>query len=133
MSDGTDTTPSAQRRPATGARLEAVHLLVTYRCTYACDHCFVWGSPEQDSTMTLAQLRDVIDQAAAAGCTTVYLEGGEPMLVYPVVLAAARYARRAGLEVGLVTNCFWAESPDDAVVWLTPFAELGIVDLALSS
>ena len=27
-------------------RLEGIHFLVTYRCTYACDHCFVWGSPD---------------------------------------------------------------------------------------
>jgi len=66
MSDRADTTTPARPRPAPGTRLDAVHLLVTYRCTYACDHCFVWGSPEQDATMTLAQLRSVVDQAAAA-------------------------------------------------------------------
>ena len=114
-------------------RLEAIHLLTTYRCTYACDHCFVWGSPEQEATMTLAQLEAVIDQAAAAGCAMVYFEGGEPLLAYPVVLAAARHARAAGLDVGVVTNCFWAESVDDALVWLAPLAEIGIADFALSS
>jgi len=55
------------------------------------------------------------------------------MLAYPVVLAAARHARANGLEVGIVSNCFWAETFDDALVWLTPFAELGLADLALSS
>ncbi|HUK78767.1 MAG TPA: radical SAM protein, partial [Thermoleophilia bacterium] len=132
MSDESQTAapPSPAAHPP---RLEALHLLVTYRCTYACDHCFVWGSPDQESTMTLAQLREAIDQAASAGCTTVYFEGGEPMLAYPVVLAAARHARANGLEVGIVSNCFWAETFDDALVWLTPFAELGLADLALSS
>ncbi len=77
-------------------KIAGIHFLVTYRCTYACDHCFVWGSPEQEATMTLAQLEGVIDQAVAAGCDTVYFEGGEPMLVYPVVLAAARHARSCG-------------------------------------
>ncbi|MGZ4200159.1 MAG: radical SAM protein, partial [Thermoleophilia bacterium] len=126
---------TVSRPPGKGARLrlEALHLLVTYRCTYACDHCFVWGSPEQEGTMTLAQLCSVIDQGAAAGCAMVYFEGGEPMLAYPVLLAAARHAREAGLEVGIVSNCFWAESLDDALVWLAPFAELPIADLAVSS
>jgi hypothetical protein len=126
-------TASRPAREAPRPRLEALHLLVTYRCTFACDHCFVWGSPQQEGTMTLAQLCDVIDQAAAAGCSTVYFEGGEPLLVYPVVLAAARHAREAGLAVGVVTNCFWAESLDDALVWLAPFAGLGVADLSLSS
>ena len=80
-----------------GIRLEAIHFLVTYRCTYACDHCFVWGSPEATGCMTLAQLESAIDQAAAAGVTTVYFEGGEPTLAYPVLLAAAEHARRRGL------------------------------------
>jgi Radical SAM superfamily len=113
--------------------LDGLHLLVTYRCTYACDHCFVWGSPDAQGTMTLAQLTTLIDQAAACGIETVYFEGGEPTLAYPVVLAAAQQARRAGLTWGLVSNCFWATSMDDAREWLTPFLDRGIADLALSS
>jgi len=114
-------------------RLDAIHFLVTYRCTYACDHCFVWGSPDAEGTMTLAQLTNVIDQGAELGLTDVYFEGGEPTLAYPIVLAAAKHARALGLDVGIVSNCFWATSIADATVWLAPFAELGIADLSLSS
>jgi Radical SAM superfamily len=114
-------------------RLEGIHFLVTYRCTYACDHCFVWGSPDAEGTMTLAQLTSVIDQGAELGLDEVYFEGGEPTLAYPVVLAAAKHARELGLDVGMVSNCFWATSLEDARVWLTPLAELGISDLSLSS
>jgi len=114
-------------------RLDGIHFLVTYRCTYACDHCFVWGSPHAEGTMTLAQLTSVIDQAAACGVESVYFEGGEPTLAYPIVLAAAAHARRRGLEWGMVSNCYWATSVEDAKVWLAPFVELGISDLSLSS
>jgi hypothetical protein len=113
--------------------LTGIHFLVTYRCTYACEHCFVWGSPDADETMTLAQLTSAIDQAADCGVTDVYFEGGEPTLAYPVVLAAARRARERGLEFGVVSNCFWATTPEDARIWLEPFVELGISDLSLSS
>jgi hypothetical protein len=113
--------------------LEGIHFLVTYRCTYACDHCFVWGSPDAEDTMTLAQLTSVIDQAAELGVADVYFEGGEPTLAYPIVLAAAQRARERGLDVGVVSNCYWATSVEDARVWLAPFAELGIADLSLSS
>ncbi len=114
-------------------RLEGIHFLVTYRCTYACDHCFVWGSPDAEGTMTLAQLTGVIDQGAELGLTGVYFEGGEPTLAYPIVLAAAKHARERGLDVGVVSNCFWATSVADARVWLAPFADLGVADLSLSS
>jgi hypothetical protein len=114
--------------------LDGIHFLVTYRCTYACDHCFVWSSPDCEETLTLAQLREAIDQAAASGqVTTVYFEGGEPTLAYPVVLEAAAYAREKGLEWGLVSNCYWATSVEDARVWLRPLKERGISDLSLSS
>ncbi len=114
--------------------LTAIHFLVTYRCIYACDHCFVFGGPEAEGTLTLAQLRDAIDQTAdVPAIDTVYFEGGEPTLYWPVVLEAARYARARGLDVGIVTNCHWAESVEDAKVWLAPLVELGIADLSLSS
>ncbi len=114
--------------------LDGIHFLVTYRCTYTCDHCFVWSSPDAEETMTLAQLRGAMDQAAATGqIGMVYFEGGEPTLAYPVVLEAAAYAREKGLEWGLVSNCYWATSVEDARVWLKPFKELGISDLSLSS
>jgi hypothetical protein len=114
-------------------RLGGIHFLVTYRCTYACDHCFVWGSPDAEGTMTLAQLTSAIDQAAECGVESVYFEGGEPTLAYPIVLAAAKHARERGLEWGMVSNCYWAASVEDAKVWLAPFVELGISDLSLSS
>ena len=49
------------------------------------------------------------------------------------MLAAAQRARERGLDVGIVSNCFWATSLEDAKVWLAPLAELGIADLSLSS
>jgi hypothetical protein len=114
--------------------LSAIHFLVTYRCIYACDHCFVFGGPEAEGTMTLAQLYDAIDQTAdVPSIDTVYFEGGEPTLYWPVVLEAARHARARGLDVGVVTNCHWAESVEDAKVWLAPLEELRIADLSLSS
>jgi hypothetical protein len=114
--------------------LEAIHFLLTYRCTYSCDHCFLWGDPEQQGTMTLAQVTDVIDQAVAlGGVDFVYFEGGEPTMYSPVLIAAARHARKKGLDFGVVTNCHWAESVDDAKLWLQPLKELDIADFSLSS
>jgi hypothetical protein len=79
-------------------------------------------------------LLDVIDQAAALGTVeTIYFEGGEPTLSYPVVLEAAAHAWAKGLEFGLVTNCFWATTVQDAELWLRPFKDLGIADLSVST
>jgi hypothetical protein len=102
-------------------RLQGVHLLLTYQCTYECDHCFVWGSPRQTGTMTLATIRQILAQAVAVGGVRwVYFEGGEPFLYYATLLRGATEAARLGLRVGIVSNAYWATSPEDAEEWLRP-------------
>ena len=48
-------------------KLTGLHLLLTYQCTFECDHCFAWGSPWQSGTLTLAATRDILEQARALG------------------------------------------------------------------
>lgn len=83
--------------------------------------------------MTLAQIRDIYRQAQALGTVnTIYLEGGEPFLYYPIMVRAAREAAELGFGVGIVTNDYWATEVEDAVEWLRPLA--GIVqDLSVST
>jgi MoaA/NifB/PqqE/SkfB family radical SAM enzyme len=94
-------------------KLSGVHLLLTYQCTFECDHCFVWGSPRQKGTMTLQTIRRVLDEAARLGTVDwVYFEGGEPLLFHPVLVRAVDEAVEKGFRVGLVSNAYWATSPE---------------------
>jgi hypothetical protein len=113
--------------------LTGLHLLLTYQCNYECDHCFAWGSPTQTGVMTLAQIREVYRQARELGTVeTIYLEGGEPFLYYPVMVRAAQEAAALGFKVGVLSNVYWATTVEDAVEWLRPMA--GIVqDLTIST
>jgi MoaA/NifB/PqqE/SkfB family radical SAM enzyme len=114
-------------------KLSSLHLLLTYQCTFECDHCFVWGSPWQCGTMTLAQIREVLDQAReAGGIEKVYFEGGEPFLYYAVMLKSVQEAARRGFKVGIVTNAYWANSREDALAFLDPLRDF-IEDLTVSS
>ena len=113
--------------------LSGLHLLLTYRCTCACDHCFVWGSPQATATMSIGQVRAVLDAAVRLGTVTdIYFEGGEPFLAHPLLVAGAREAVARGLQFGVVTNAYWATGEEDAALWLEPLAALGIADLSLS-
>ncbi len=47
--------------------LSGLHLLLTYECNYECDHCFVWGSPAQNGTMTLATIETILNEADGLG------------------------------------------------------------------
>ncbi len=113
-------------------RLSGLHLLLTYQCTFECDHCFVWGSPWQTGTMTGKGLRTILAQARGLGTVEwIYFEGGEPFLYYRLLLAGVREAARLGFHVGVVSNAYWATDVEDARACLEPFAGL-IHDLSIS-
>ena len=113
--------------------LTGVHFLLTYKCAFECDHCFVFGSPFAEGTFTLAQVRTILDEARRiGGVKTAYFEGGEAFLFYPLLVESARLARERGFSVGIVTNAYFATTEEDAALWLKPFAELGIADLSVS-
>jgi hypothetical protein len=113
--------------------LSGLHLLLTYQCTFECEHCFVWGSPWQSGVMTLENIQHILQQAQDVGTVkSIYFEGGEPFLYYAVMLAGVREAARRGLQVGIVSNSYWATSIQDALEWLRPLAGL-IGDLSISS
>ncbi len=114
-------------------KLTGLHLLLTYQCTFECDHCFVWSSPWARGTLTLTQIRDILRQARELGTlTSIYFEGGEPFLYYATLLNGVREAKRARFSVGIVSNAYWATSGEDAVEWLRPFAGL-LSDMSISS
>jgi hypothetical protein len=107
-------------------KLTGLHLLLTYKCTFECDHCFVWGSPRQEGVMTVDDVRNILRQARDT--RTIQ----SPFLYYPILVRGVQMAASMGFHVGIVTNAFWATSVDDALLWLKPFPEL-IEDLSISS
>jgi MoaA/NifB/PqqE/SkfB family radical SAM enzyme len=113
-------------------KLNGLHILLTYQCTYECDHCFVWGSPWQKGTLTLGQIEDILHQAKEAGVTSIYFEGGEPFLYHAVLAKSVHKAADMGLSVGIVSNAYWAITVADAEEWLRPFVGR-LADLTVSS
>ena len=70
-------------------RLTGLHLLLTYQCTFECDHCFVWGSPWQPGTMTVDAIDEILRQAQDLGTVTeqpadnLHLVTGPGELIHP--------------------------------------------------
>ncbi len=113
--------------------LNGLHLLLTYQCILECDHCFAWGSPKQSGTMTPEDIRLILEQAKELETLEwIYFEGGEPFLHYAVLRGAVEAAARAGFQVGIVTNSYWATSADSCRENLRPLAGL-VQDLIISS
>lgn len=107
--------------------LTGVHLLLTFQCNYECEHCFVWGSPWQRGTMTLASVEAILEQSRALETVEwIYFEGGEPFLYYPILRQGVERAHAMGFKAGIVSNGYWATSVEDAKAWLEPL--VGKVD-----
>jgi hypothetical protein len=103
-------------------KLTSLHLLLTYVCNFECEHCFVWGSPRQTGTMTLQGIHDILRQGLELGSIeSIYFEGGEPFLFYPVLARGVQDAARQSLRTGAITNCYWATDVADAIEWLRGF------------
>ncbi len=113
--------------------LTGIHVLLTYKCTGECDHCFLHCGPRCEGTFTLHQLHQLLLEVKQIGTIdTVYFEGGEPFLFYAVMLEGLRMVREAGLQAGIVTNGYWATSEEDAEHWLRPMLDLDITDFSVS-
>lgn len=118
---------------AGAAKITQIHILLTYMCTLDCEHCFVCSSPHAQGTLTPSRIGSILDQAAELGTVdTIYFEGGEPFLFYPVLLAGIRQARERGFAVGIVTNGYFATSDENARCFLAPLRGLGIADFSVS-
>lgn len=113
--------------------LTGIHFLLTYKCPYECDHCFVYSSPRARGTFTLEQIATVLEEARKLGTVqTIFFEGGEPFLFYPLLLEGVRRARQMGFQTGIVTNGYFATSVEDALLWLKPLQEAGIGSVSFS-
>ncbi len=113
--------------------LGSVHIVLTYRCTYECSHCFLHCGPSQPGSMTMNEMEGLLEQAAAIdGVERAYFEGGEPMLYYPLVHLGVQRATSLGLGTGIVTCGYYATTVPDGEMWLRPLKEAGLSSLEVS-
>ena len=79
--------------------LTQIHFLLTYKCTFECDHCFVFSGPEAEGVFTIGQVENALKQMKETDTVdTAYFEGGEPFLYYPVLLESLSMANRWDLK-----------------------------------
>jgi len=113
--------------------ITGIHILLTLKCTNECEHCFLHCGPGREATFTLGQLGILLEQVKQLGTVnTVYFEGGEPFLFYPLLLEGLHLVRDAGFNAGIVTNGYWATSIEDGLHWLRPIRDFGVVDFSVS-
>jgi len=94
--------------PLQGGRYPlAGEIELTDRCNLSCAHCYInepaGCAQERLNELSTSQVKDILDQIAAAGCLDLLLTGGEPLLRsdFPEIYL---HARRKGILIMLFTN-----------------------------
>ena len=99
-----------ERAIAQGVPL-AVHFDLTYRCNERCIHCYL--DHDDHGEMTTAEVKDVLDQLAAAGTLFLTFSGGELLLRRDFFELLAD-ARRLAFDVKIKTNAILIKEDDAA-------------------
>lgn len=102
----------------------SAHLDVTYRCNERCVHCYL--DHEDHGEMTLAEIKDLLDQLADAGVLFLTLSGGE-VLMRMDFFDILRYAHRLQFCVKLKTNGFMIREKEAHLI-----RELGVQEIRIS-
>jgi len=79
----------------------SVQLDLTYRCNERCVHCYL--DHDDHGEMTTAEIKDLLDQLAAAGVLFLILSGGE-IFLRKDLFEIVEYARKLMFSVKLKTN-----------------------------
>jgi AdoMet-dependent heme synthase len=102
----------------------SVHIDLTWRCNERCVHCYL--DHDDADELSLAELRDLLDQMADAGTLFLTLSGGEIFLRRDL-FAIVEHARFRGFDVKLKTNALLIGEKEAARI-----AELGVHQVQIS-
>ena len=114
--------------------LKGIHFILTYMCNFQCDHCFLYCHPFAKGTFSIQQIRGALEEfKKVETITSVGFEGGEAFLFYPILCESVRIAAQKGFNTSIQTNCYWATTKDDAILWLKPLKSAGLASLDVSN
>ncbi len=113
--------------------LSNVGLMLTYKCTVACPHCVVEAGPHRTEEMRLDEALAWIEQARGyrdGHIEALALTGGEPFYNLDLLAQVSAHGRALGLIVSVVTNAFWASSPDAALCTLSQVPAIQVISFS---
>lgn len=109
--------------------------ILTNRCSGSCGHCLYNCGPHRRDSLDIetirASLRDL--RALGFGGTRIHLGGGEPFLVFPLLVEAVAAVREMGFVLDFVeTSGAWYESSREAAEKLLILKAAGLERILVS-
>ena len=110
-------------------------IMLTSRCTARCGHCLYLCSPDRRETLERNDLDGCIRDLDDLGFErpSIHLSGGEPFLVFPTLMHAAKTVLSAGYRLDFVeTAGGWFKSSREAAERLLTLRSVGVEHLLIS-
>ncbi|MEN8258543.1 MAG: radical SAM protein [Thermodesulfobacteriota bacterium] len=102
------------------------------RCNIKCEHCVADDAVPQNIKMELAQAKDIIAELAGAQVRGISFTAGEPLIYLDDISELVGLCRDYGMYTRVVTNSFWAKTPQLAESCVIQLKEKGLSQLRLS-
>jgi radical SAM protein with 4Fe4S-binding SPASM domain len=101
VSESPDVSPAYGGRASVIAPsdLEELWIYTNNSCPLRCRHCLVEGGEESASTMSVYEIKKLVDDAAALGAGRIYFTGGEPFLRGDILELAEYVTARTQLVI----------------------------------
>lgn len=113
-----------------------VSLIVTDECTASCTNCCFNCSPKKGTSMTTEEAKQYIQNGFDAFKTLklVVLTGGEPFLLGINSLSKIiEYAKSLNLQSRIVSNAFWANTPERTAEYINTLVRVGLREINFST
>ena len=102
------------------------------QCNVKCEHCVAADAILENVRMELAQAREVIAAMAAAQVQGISFTAGEPLLYLDDISELVALCLEYGIYTRVVSNGFWAKSPERADRTIKQLKEHGLSQLRMS-
>jgi MoaA/NifB/PqqE/SkfB family radical SAM enzyme len=90
------------------------------------------GDIPGDNKMELGRAKEIIREMAVAGVTGISFTAGEPFIYFDDVLELVNLCRDLNIYTRIVTNSYWAKSPEKAEQQLGRLKQCGLSQLRMS-
>ncbi len=102
------------------------------RCNIRCAHCVAADAIPDNKKMELTTAKVIIRDLAAAGVTGISFTAGEPFIYFDDLLELVDLCRELALYTRVVSNGFWAHTPEAARQKLDLLQQCGLRQLRMS-
>ena len=102
------------------------------RCNIRCEHCVAAGDIPDSRKMNHGKAKKIIGEMARANVGGISFSAGEPFLYINEIAELVKLCRQLGIYTRIVTNSFWAKTPEASDRLVSDLKENGLCQLRLS-